>query len=164
MKTLAVNNRFPTNRLVSNNPLIVTIKRKETRLKGMKKERQYIEIIPLSLVSILLTVTIRAWLETGKQRAVTIFIVFVLTPARSWPIFKVFSWELILLPLFAVDETFKTISNHARIRLHSDGSQERRGFVLAWRSVNNIKQEPPTKRELKSSSVKSHFQAIFVSL
>lgn len=32
-------------------------------------------------------------------------------------------------------ETFKTITNHARIRLHSDGSRERSGFVLDWRSV-----------------------------
>lgn len=35
----------------------------------------------------------------------------------------------------SVDETFNTISNRARIRLHSDGSHERRGFVLTWRSL-----------------------------
>lgn len=41
-------------------------------------------------------------------------------------------------------ETFKTISNHARIRLHSDSSRERRGFVLTWRSVAQAVKEEPT--------------------
>lgn len=43
-----------------------------------------------------------------------------------------------------VDEKFQTVSNHARIRLHTDGSLERQGFVLTW-SVPRATQEPPTK-------------------
>ncbi|XP_027036187.1 uncharacterized protein LOC113664759 [Pocillopora damicornis] len=47
----------------------------------------------------------------------------------------------------SVDEKFQTISNHARIRLHSDGSRERKGFVLTWRSLRKpvVTQEPTTK-------------------
>lgn len=44
-----------------------------------------------------------------------------------------------------VDDKFQTVSNHARIRLHTDGSLERQGFVLTWRSVPRATQEPPTK-------------------
>lgn len=42
-------------------------------------------------------------------------------------------------------QIFKTISNHARIRLYTDSSRERNGFVLGWMSVAAIKPDPTTK-------------------
>lgn len=44
-------------------------------------------------------------------------------------------------------QIFKTISNHARIRLYTDSSRERNGFVLGWMSVAAIKPDPTTKRK-----------------
>ncbi|KAJ7392163.1 hypothetical protein OS493_013535 [Desmophyllum pertusum] len=47
----------------------------------------------------------------------------------------------------SVDDKFQTMSNHARIRLHTDGSRETQGFVLTWSSVTRViaTQEPTTK-------------------
>ena len=48
--------RTPFNRLVSNYPLMVTNKRTETRLRGIKQTE--IEIIPFTLVSFILFLTV----------------------------------------------------------------------------------------------------------
>ena len=58
-----VKNKVELNRLVSSYALMVTNKRNSDEAEGIKQKK--IEIIPLSFVSVLLFVTIRAYFETS---------------------------------------------------------------------------------------------------